>query len=246
MMEIRPTPRRAFLLRPALCLAIGVALAAPPLEARQRNEGADITGGVSDRDNTRVAGTVFDPEGNPMPNVNIWVVNHDSPANRQRTRTRKTGTYLARNLAPLLEEFNLEGINLRLTFERDGYRSVETTIGVARNALGTVHPILWPEGQEPQTDAIYALLTGQITTPEGKPAKDATLRIGSPEDPELSVEAEVDKNGTYEALLWAAPRVLRLDAAAPGHEASSQEISLTEQARPDLVQVATYDISLGG
>ena len=243
-MSIR-TNRLASALRAGLCLVIGTALAAPPANA-QRNEGVDITGNVSDRDNTRVAGTVYDHEGNPMTNVNIWVVNHDAPANRQRTRTRKTGAYLARNLAPLLEEFNLEGINLRLTFEKDGYRSVETTIGVARNALGTVHPILWPQGQEPGAERIYAVLTGRITTPDGKPARGATLEVGSPESPEMSVEAEVAKDGTYEVLLWDAPRILRLDVEAPGEEAFSEEISLSAQERPDLIQVATYDIALGG
>jgi hypothetical protein len=233
-------------LRPWVLVAACALLSAAELHARQPNEGASITGDVTDRDNTRVAGTVYDHQGQALASVNIWVINNDAPARRERTRTRKTGTYLARNLGDLLEEFNLEGINLRLLFEREGYRSVETTVGVARNGLGIVHPILWPAGVEPAAEGVYAMLTGKVTGANGKPVRDAKLTIGSPESAALTIEVEVAKDGTYEALLWEAPRVLRLEVTAPGAEPWSQEISMAEQERPDLVQLATYDISLGG
>jgi protocatechuate 3,4-dioxygenase beta subunit len=251
--EPQPTPprhpvcstrwrRRAGVLAASLLLA-------GPASARQlpepTNIGTDTTGTITDRDNTRVLGAVYDAQGNPLSDVNIWVANDDAPAQRQRTRTRKTGTYLARGIGPLYTEYNVEGITLRLTFEKDGHQTVEATVGVRKNEIAALHPILWPQGVEPAMDGVCVVLTGRVTDARGKPARNATVKVTSGQDSELAVEAPTSKDGAYELLLWNAPRQVRLEVAAAGEPSWSQEISLSDPARLDLVQVATFDVPLG-
>ncbi|HVS14394.1 MAG TPA: carboxypeptidase-like regulatory domain-containing protein [Thermoanaerobaculia bacterium] len=248
-----PEPRRAACPaagpRYAAVLAVAL-LAAGLVSARQLpepdNVGTDGTGTITDRDNTRVQGIAYDPEGNPLADVQIWVANHDAPAERQRTRTRKTGTYLARNLGPLFTEFNVQGVSLRLTFEKDGHQTVEATVGVRKNELGTLHPILWPQGVGPEMDGVCVVLTGRVTDARGKPARNATVKVASAEDPALALETTTAKDGSYELLLWNVPRQVRLEVNAPGEAPFTQPIALSEPTRLDLVQVATFDVPLGG
>lgn len=215
-------------------------LLATPLDAQQ--QGVDITGTVTDRDNTRVSGTVYSPAGEPMTDVDIWVQNDDAPADRLRAKTRKTGTFLARGLARLYNERNHTGIALRLTFEKPGHQSVTAVLAVPKNELGTVHPILWPEGSEPRTDEIFLELYGQVTDARGKGAKGARIRVSGVEG-DFAAETAAAKDGSYSLLLWRAPSVVRIEVEASG-ATFSEEVALTPAERSDLVQLARRDFTL--
>jgi len=216
--------------------------------AFSQDRGVDITGSVTDRDNTRVTGTVYSPEGEPMADVDIWVTNDDAPSERLRLKTRKTGNYLARSLYRIYTERNIEGIMLRLTFEKPGYRSVTATVPVRKNALGELNPILFPEGREMpavEETGFCMKLAGQISDPGGKAVKGATVVVTSPDDEDLRVEATVAKDGSYEVLLWRAPADVLLETTAPGQPASSVRLTLPTPERADVVAVGRHDIVLG-
>lgn len=229
-----------------LCVCGGNALEARQLPQPQ-NEGTDTTGSITDRDNTRVGGTVYDASGNPLPEVEIWVANDASPSQRMRTRTRKTGSYLARGLGQLYTERDVYGVVLRLSFELQGHVGVETKVAVEKNAIATLHPILYREGEAmPANDRLNASLVGVITGPNGKPVREATVRVRSPEDPAASWEAVTGKDGRYELLLWNSPVSLELEVTEPGHQVLRREVTFDPPKRRDVVEPATLDLVLGG
>ena len=100
-----PRPRTCFL---ALLLTVSVcgglvpigAVAQAPLDTSD-SRGSSIEGGAGARDNTRAYGTVFDPQGNPIPKADVWVVNDASPATRMRVKSRPSGVYQVRNVGRL-------------------------------------------------------------------------------------------------------------------------------------------------
>ena len=187
-----------------------------PGQTEPDSRGWSVTGRITDRDNTRVAGIVYDPQGNPLPKVEIWVTNHDAPGVRVRLRTKPIGSYLARNLARLYTVDDVFGITLRLSFERDGYQPFEVLAGVARNGLVEIHPILWPDGDSPTTTGWCVVVKGKVSSADGKGIKKAAVTITSPIDPAFRVETTVAKNGSYQALIWNAPATLTVTATAPG------------------------------
>lgn len=225
-----------------LTLAATVGAQLPP----RQQEGTDLTGGVRDRDNTRVTGMVYGPEGEPLTDVDIWVSNDDAPAHRLRAKSRKTGSYLVRNMVRLYTEHNLQGINLRLSFEKPGYQTVETRIGVARNELATVSPILWPEGVEPRSPGARMLLSGRIEDARGKPVSRATVTVTVAGDGERLAETTAAKGGEYELLLWDVPEQLELEVTPPGGDPVVRPLTVEAGARADLVLHGSFDVALEG
>ncbi|HUP24941.1 MAG TPA: carboxypeptidase-like regulatory domain-containing protein [Thermoanaerobaculia bacterium] len=243
--------RRNIVHAPLASAALVCVLCGNALEARQlpqpQNEGTDTTGSITDRDNTRVGGTVYDASGNPLPEVEIWVANDASPSQRMRTRTRKTGSYLARGLGQLYTERDVYGVVLRLSFELQGHVGVETKVAVEKNALAVLHPILYREGEAmPDGDRLHASLVGVITVSNGKPVREATVRVKSPEDPASSWEAVTGKDGRYELLLWNSPMALELEVTGPGQQVLRREVAFDPPQRRDVVEPATLDLVLGG
>lgn len=223
-------------------VALTLALLTAPAAAQ--NRGADITGTITDRDNTRASGTVFDSSGQPMTDVDIWIQNDDAPAERMRAKARKTGSYLARGLIRLYDERNVTGISLRLTFEKPGYQTVVAVVDVAKNGLAAVYPILWPEGAEPEMSGVTMLLVGRIQDDRGKGVKNAKMTVTGAEVEGFHAAAEVAKDGSYEVLLWNAPSAVRIEIAAAGIEPFVEEVALSSPERFDLAQVARRDFEI--
>ena len=177
----------------------------------------------------------------------IWVANDASPSQRMRARTRKTGSYLARGLGPIYTERDIYGVVLRVSFELPGHRGVEAKIAVQKNELGTLHPILYREGDAmPAADRLHVSLSGVVTGSNGKPVREATVRARSAADPALAAEAVTAKDGRYELLLWNAPTQVELEVVAPGQAELRREVAFDVPERRDVVEMATLDLALGG
>lgn len=231
----RPQLRVSTLLAPFL-----LALAAwAPLGA-QDTRGSNIDGAVGDRDNSRVQGTVFDSEGNPMSDVQIWAMNHNSPADRIRARTRKTGTYLLRNFGRIYARDDIYGVTMRVQFERDGYQSVEVVADVEKNGLTRVFPVMYAEGETVAMSGICTMLVGRITNAKGKGVKGATLRVTSDD---FAAEAEASKSGEFEILLWNVPSQVTLEVES-SQGSKSLPIEIQTPPRADVFLTQTVDVSL--
>ena len=232
-------------MRTAVLTALLVLFVAPAAFA-QLPEGSDLARNLRDADNTRVTGVVYDPDGQPLNKVNVWLFNDRAPANPLRARTRKSGLFLVRNLTNIYREEDVHGIYLRARFELEGYQPVEAKLAVERDQLGQVHPIMWPEGTQPQVDGICVLVTGTVSSgPKKKGVRGATVRITAADAPDLLVETVADKSGYYEALLWDVPEVVNVHIEGNGM-VNEVNLRLAGDHRPDLVAVVGHDVELGG
>ncbi len=227
----------------ALLLLTAAAGAQNPGAADVWDQGGAETG-ASNRDNTRTYGTVYDPAGNPMPKVDVWIVNDNAPAHRVRAKTRATGVYQIRNMGPLYNRDDVYGIVLRLSFKTPGYQSAEYVVPVERNEIEWLYPILWPEGEEPAADTRYVMVSGRLVNAKGKKVKGGTVAITSPDDSSLNLEIAADKAGNFQALVWDAPQRINVQATAPGAGTGERSIDLSTATRHDLVTVVTALIEL--
>lgn len=195
------------------------------------------------RDNTRVKGTVFNSQGEPMPMVEMWVMNDNSPADRMRMRTRGSGEYLVRSVGRLYTRDDMSGITLRISFELPGYRSAEIRTAVESNGLVNVSPILWRENEDPSQMTEWCLiLRGKVTNAKGKGIRDVVVSVTDPAGSGLNVQATTEKNGTYEALLWSVPSILSISANSGGVE-QQQTLSLEGSPRTDVVAMIGQDFT---
>ncbi len=227
-----------------VALAVGSSLAGHAQQGIPvpSNQGA-ATGGAVGRNNlTRVYGTVFDSSGKPLPDVDIWIANNVAPADRLRSRTRGTGSFNARNLDRVFTERDLGGVDLRLTFELDGYRDFEVVVGVARDAGERVDVMLLEEGEDPEIEGINCVLAGKIANAKGKGIKGATVQVSWEGGDPMTFETA--KDGHYEFLLWSAPETVHLDVTGPGMSPYSTDIPL--QAHDNAAIVATMVHDVGG
>jgi hypothetical protein len=204
--------------------------------------GADVTGGVADRDNTRVHGTIFDSSGDPLTGVQIWVMNDKAPANRVRAKGRKTGSYLVRGLPRLYTRDDVYDIDLRVLFEKDGYQSVETVVHVQKDAVAQVYPIMLREGETDPRTSMSALLVGQVVDDKGKPVKSAKLRFSAvSEGGDLDIETTAEKDGTFEVLLWQAPQQVKVEVTSSQGNA---EIVANLAASPNPLAILAQSLQL--
>jgi hypothetical protein len=240
-------PKQSCVSLPALFSFLLVAALAVLPASAQNEGGADITGNITDRDNTRVYGTVYDPDGNPIPKVDVWVTNDRAPANRQRVKSRPTGSYQVRDVTRLYTQDDIYGIVLRLRFEAPGMQTQEIKVPVEKNSLAEIFPILWPEGADPSaSDGWCVIVKGTVKNAKGKPVKNAVVRVTSPDDPELAVEVTAGKKGDYEALLWNAPSSLLVHATGSDGATAEEKLDLGGEKRTDLVAMIPQDLSIGG
>ncbi len=241
--------------RHLVAMLIGTLLAFIPLASLSAQESydpgadraTDVGGGINDqfasRDNTRVMGTVRDGFGNPINEIEITVRNDDAPASQLIARTRKSGTYLVRDISRLWSRENVTGITLRLRFEGDGLEPFESTVGVAKNGLAELHPILWENGQEKNLGGWCVIVKGTVSDNRGKKVKSANVVFTSRQNPEFRVEVEA-KKGEYEALLWAAPDTIDVAVEIDGDSAIQDAISFGSDPVTDRVRVALKDFVL--
>lgn len=222
------------LLAPALLVAVPLLAQEQPVNAGADLRGGDVTGAVGGRDNTRVFGTILDSTGEPLPDVDIWLQNDNSPAARVRAKGRKTGTYLLRNMGRLYSRDDFEGIVLRITFERDGYRSVLTRVAVQRDGTQQVYPILFREGESMEPEGIRTVLVGRVENKRGKAVKgggEVTITSG---DGEFAAAGPIEKNGEFAVVLWDAPE--RINASFKMNKGGVREeiIDLKPSPQTDL------------
>ena len=234
-------------LRIAVAIAIlvsGMAGAQPTGPTDFNSGGWTLEGSITDRDNTRVLGTVYDSEGNPQPKVVIWVANNQILSSRVRIRTRSDGSFLVRDIAQLYTQEDVLGIVLRLSFEKEGYEPLEVTVAVERNALAEVHPILWRPEETPQGNDWCIVVQGTVSAAGRKRVKQALVTITSPLDPGFELQAKVGKNGTYRALLWNAPASLKISATAAGFSSVESTLILEGAPRTNMVAQVAQDLVL--
>lgn len=208
------------------------------------SRGWSVDGTVTDRDNTRLNGTVFDPHGKPLSKVEIWVANDLLLTSRLRFRTMGNGEYRVRNLGRIYTEEDVLGIVLRVSFSREGYQPFSALAAVERNGAAELHPILWPEGESTAPAGWCAFVLGRVTNTEGKGVKKATVTLTSAAGSEVLAEARTAKNGSYRALLWNAPASLIVSASAPGFNAGQEPLVLEGTPRSDMVATVTRDLVL--
>lgn len=227
-------------------LALTLACAVPALAQQglpiPSNQGTSTDSAVSRNNLTRVYGTVYDSRGEPLPDVDIWIANNVAPANRLRSRTKGTGSFNARNLGRVFTERDLGGVDLRLTFETDGYRDFEVVVGVARDAGERVDVMLLEEGEEPEIQGVNCVLTGKIANAKGKGIKGATAKVSWEGRDEMSLQTA--KGGEYEFLLWGAPEMVHLEVTGPGMSPYTADIPL--EAHENAAIVATMVHNVGG
>lgn len=245
---ITRTTQTLLTLRLLLTLSL-VGVAGSPLLAQTSGDtgadlrGADVTGGVSDRDNTRVMGTAYDSAQQPLTGVQIWVANDTAPATRVRSKTRKTGSYLVRGLPRLYTRDDLYDIDLRVTFEKSGYQTVEAVVNVQRDGLVHVYPVMLKEGEADPRTQMSVLLAGQIVDGNGKPVKGAVLKLSDPSGGDLSLEVPAEKDGTYEVFLWQAPSQLQLSVSSP--KGSTEVVAnLAASPNPRAILAQTVDLTI--
>ncbi len=213
--------------------------AAPPGESDFAGYG---TG--TNRDKTRVFGTVYDSSGTPLAQADVRVKNDQAPADEVRARSRKTGTYLARSLGSIYTERDLEGIRIRVRYERDGYQPVEIVSGVAKNDGVEINPILWRIGEDSATMTKWAVIvTGNVVNAKGKKVKGATYTLTSPVDDSLKVEGKAEKDGTFRTLLWGGPNTFLLTVQGGG---ATKEIPFRIDGNPrtDVVTELRHEVRL--
>lgn len=204
--------------------------------------GAD-SGRIGDRDNTRLMGTVFDLEGNPLPDVMIWVTNDSAPANRVRSKSRKNGNYLVRGMASLYTVRDHQGLVARARFEREGFATVEAKIAVDKNGIQRVYPILAPEGRSVTIDGVCAVLVGTVTNREGKGIRGAVVELRDGESV-VGTSEETRKDGEFEVLVWNSPAELDLVVEAPGKQPRTRRITLQRSPQPDLFLAQSFDVTI--
>ncbi len=196
--------------------------------------GADVTGAVGGRDNTRVIGTILDSSGNPMSDVDIWYQNDNMPAPRLRAKGRKTGAYLLRNMGRIYSREDYEGIVLRITFERDGYRSVVVRVAVQRDGAQQVYPILFREGESMEAEGIRTVLVGRVQNKRGKPVKGGGEVAVSSGDGTFSATGSIEKNGEFAVVLWDAPELVNASFRLTKGGTRDEIIELKASPQPDL------------
>ena len=201
-----------------------------------------VNASPAEQDNTRAYGTVLDSSGSPLANVDIWVSNHNAPANRVRAKNRKTGTFLLRNIGRLYTIDDFGGITLRLLFERDGYRSVQTTVGVQRDGIGTLYPVLFIESEKVELPGVCAVLVGTVVNAKGKGLKAPTIQVRTLEGDEI-VKVTGEKKGDYEVLLWNAPQRVRLIVESALGEKEIL-VDLTPPSAPQVIYPQRLDIQI--
>ncbi len=207
---------------------------AVPVSA-QDSRGGDVTGAVGGRDNTRVFGTILDSSGNPLPDVDIWFQNDNMPAPRLRAKGRKTGAYLLRNMGRIFSREDYEGITVRVTFERNGFRSVVARVAVQRDGSQQLYPILFREGESMAPRGIRTVLAGRVQDERGKPVKgggEMTIVSG---DGSFRASGPIEKNGEFALVLWDAP--MRVNASFRMAKGGSRDdiIELKPSPRADVV-----------
>ena len=239
---------RSFPTLVAVAILFGVAAASAGQvaagETALDSRGSNIVGTVTDRDNTRVNGTVFDPRGKPLSKVEIWVANDLLLTSRLRFRTMGNGDYRVRNLGRIYTQEDVLGILLRLSFDREGYQPFSALAAVERNGAAELHPILWPDGESPAPAGWCAFVQGRVTNAEGKGVKKATVTLTSAAGSDMLVQTLTAKNGSYRALLWNAPASLIVSANAPGFNAGQEPLVLEGTPRTDMVATVTLDLVL--
>ena len=235
------------LLLPLLLLPL-LAIAAPALgqDPGQVNvggdlRGGDVTGTAGGRDNTRVFGTILDSSGNPLSDVDIWYQNDNSPAFRLRAKGRKTGSYLLRNMGRLYSREDYEGIVLRLTFERDGYRTNLVRVSVQRDGTQQVYPILFRDGESMEPEGIRTVLVGRVQDKRGKAVKgggEVTVTSG---DGTFEATGPIEKNGEYAVVLWDAPEIVNTSFKLAKGGVRDEIVNLKASPRPDLAVPQYYN-----
>lgn len=194
------------LFMPLLAAAVPAAAQDPgPANVGADLRGGDVTGAVGGRDNTRVFGTILDSSGNPLPDVDIWFQNDNMPAPRLRAKGRKTGTFLLRNMGRIFSREDYERLTVRVTFERNGFRSVIARVAVQRDGSQQIYPILFREGESMKPEGIRTVLAGRVQNSRGKPVKgggEVTVASG---DGSFQASGPIEKNGEFAVVLWDAP-----------------------------------------
>lgn len=215
-----------------------------PGETALDSRGWNVDGRVTDHDNTRLNGTVFDSHGKPLSKVEIWVVNDLLRTSRLRFRTQGNGDYRVRGLGRIYTEEDVLGIVLRLSFSREGFQPFSALAAVERNGAAELYPILWPEGESPALSGWYAFVQGRVTDAEGKGIKKATVTLTSAAGSAVLAKTQTVKNGFYRALLWNAPASLIVSASAPGFNARQEPLVLEGTPRSDMVATVPQDLVL--
>lgn len=221
---------------PLLVLAVPALAQDPgPANVGADLRGGDVTGAVGGRDNTRVFGTILDSSGNALPDVDIWFQNDNMPAPRLRAKGRKTGTYLLRNMGRIFSRDDYEGITLRVTFERNGFRSVIARVAVQRDGSQQLYPVLFREGEAMESQGIRTVLAGRVQNSRGKPVKgggEITITSG---DGTFQASGPIEKNGEFAIVLWDAPE--RVNASFRMTKGGSRDdiIELKPSPQADVV-----------
>lgn len=191
-------------------------------------------GAISDRENTRLMGTVFDTSGQPMPDVLIWVVNDEAPAAQARSRTRKTGNYLVRGMANLYTEHDVYGITARARFEKEGHQTVTARIGISKNGVERLYPVMIPEGEEFAPEGFLAVLVGSVVDTKGKGVKGVVVEALQ-DGERLAVSEPTKGNGEFEFVLWDVGEMIELVATTKKGDRFESAVPLSPRPQVDVV-----------
>ena len=94
-----------------------------------------------------------------------------------------------------------------------------------------------------EPDRLTASLSGVVMGKNGKPAREAVVKVSSASDPAVAAQATTAKDGRYELLLWNVPTTLQLEVAA-GQDSLRRDVTFDPPARRDVVEMATLDLDL--
>lgn len=218
---------------PALLVLAAPASWAQPIDTDPYGTSGEF-GGVNDRENTRLMGTVFDTAGTPMPDVLIWVVNDEAPAQQARARTRKTGNYLVRGMASLYTERDVYGITARARFEKEGYKTVIARIGISKNGVERLYPVMIPEGEMFDPEGFLAVLVGSVVNAKGKGVKGVVVEAWH-DGQQLAASDPTKGSGEFELVLWDVGESVELVAKSKGGVETRSQVALSPRPQVDVL-----------
>ena len=146
-----------------------------------------------------------------------------------------------RNIGRLYTNDDYAGITLRLRFERDGYQAVQTTVGVQRDGIGTLYPVLFTESETVELPGVCAVLAGTVVNAKGKAVKAPAIQVLTLEGEELA-KVKGEKSGDYEVLLWNAPQRVRVIVVSSLGE-KEMVVDLTPPWTPQVIFPQRLDIA---
>ena len=128
-----------------------------------------------------------------------------------------------------------EGLTVRVTFERNGFRSVIARVRVQRDGAQQLYPILFREGESMVSQGIRTVLAGRVQDRRGKPVKGGGEVAIASGDGAFQASGPIEKNGEFAIVLWDAPELVNASFRMTKGGSRDDIIELKPSPQADVV-----------